>query len=854
MKIRILFFSLFLLLIVQSSFGQNSISLSGKWKVVWSGGQVFSKEASTFIHSDPLIDSARYVAVDVPMDLNLAMQKRGMLNDINFGTNTFPAYWVAEQYWKYYRHIIAPKEALNKTVWLVFDQLDYNATILLNGEVVGTHKNVYTPCRINVTGKLKEGSNLLTVAVESGLYDVADKEGSVYTNEMTSLVSKRQWLRKPQYQFGWDSSPKLINVGITGDVRLEWNEVARLDQIVTYTKMSDDLSSAELTIRPFIEGLTDNANLTVEATLLETNQKIMVQEPMTKTLRPFELKLKVEHPKLWWPAGYGAQNQYTIKVEIKNNGKLIDSGTRRFGFRKMEVDKSAHPVAGNYFTVKINNQKIFVKGADWVPSDLIFSSVTRERLEKSIDMAVSANFNFFRIWGGGHYVGNDFLDLCDEKGIMVWHDFPFACVEYPADNVDFYYSVKAEVTWAVREFAHHPSLIIWCGNNENELFTEGFTYQGKVVPDYVFYHYLFPNIIKAENPEMFYWPSSPFSENNETPNSPFTGDQHPWSVSLNFMGSDGPNFYGYRQNVDRFPTEGGFLGASSPATLRQFLLKDEQYVRSTSWDHHDNTFWNEQNITYWFDKSYAQMSFDNYVFASSLLQAEALSEYISNYHRRMFSSSSAIFWMYKDGWPASRSWTIVDYYNRKKLAYHTVRRAFAQVNVVIAEDGNKINVYGINDGLSEWKGKLQYGIFKNKGGYLINDNKEVSLPANASTVIASFDKSVYEKAGYTTNGAFAVLRNLDNLPVSQYKMLMAKFKDIVFEKPQISIEQKNGYAILTSPVFVWGVCLDINGESSIKDNCFDLLPGIPYYVKLNKGEKVSVKQTGSDLILGLKTK
>ena len=326
------------------------------------------------------------------------------------------------------------------------------------------------------------------------------------------------------------------------------------------------------------------------------------------------------------------------------------------------------------------------------------------------------------------------------------------------------------------------------------------------------------------------------------------------------LGSDGPDFYAYRHNVDRFPNEGGFLGASSPATLRQFLPKDEQYIRSVSWDHHDNevNFWGDKDITYrtiefWLGKSYTQLTFDEYAFASGLLQAEALTEYIANYHRRMFSSSSAIFWMYNDSWPVTHGWTIVDYYTRKKLAYHPVRRAFEPVSVVVAEEGDKINVYGINDRVTDWKGNLQYGIFETKGGYILNKNKEVTLPANASTVIASFEKSSYEKAGYSDHGAFAVLKNND-IPVSQYKLLMDKFKEIKLDKPQISISQKGGYAILISPVFVWGVCLDADGESSVNDNCFDLLPGIPYYVKLNQGEKVSVKQTGNDLMLKLKTK
>ncbi len=376
-----------------------------------------------------------------------------------------------------------------------------------------------------------------------------------------------------------------------------------------------------------------------------------------------------------------------------------------------------------------------MKGGNWVPADMIYSSVDKKRLEKLVDLAVEANFNILRIWGGGHFAGNDLLDLCDEKGLVVWHDFLFACSEYPGDNVEFYNSVKEEVTWAVREFAHHPSLILWAGNNENELgtYSWGYVLSGKVVPDYILYHHLIPVIVKEENPYCLYWPSSPYSENYADPASPVTGDQHPWEVSL---GKDGLNFYAYRHYVDRFPNEGGFLGASSPATLRQFLPKDEQFVRSISWDHHDNlvNFWGDNDFTYkatefWLGKSYRQMSFDDYAVSSAMLQAEALIEYISNYHRRKFSSSSAIFWMYNDSWPVTHGWTIVDYYTRKKLAFHPVRRALAPISVVLAEEGNKINVYGVNDNQSAWDGKLQYGIFETKGGYVMNETKNVSIPA-----------------------------------------------------------------------------------------------------------------------------
>ncbi len=833
----------------------NQLSLNGKWKVVWNDGNKGINNLPGFLSFNPLLDTARYVDVDVPMDLNLAMQKKGLFGDINFGTNTLLAGWVARQYWQYYRTFEVSKEAMQKSSWMVFDQLDYNATIFVNGVLAGTHKNAYIPCRIDVTGKLKEGKNLIVVNVESGLWDVADKEGEAYMTDLSTILNKRHWLRKPQYQFAWDWNPNMINVGITGNVQLQWAETARIDQIVSFMSFNNDLSEAELTIRPFVQGLKDKSNITIEATLVETNQKITVQDTLSKTTRPFELKMNVEKPKLWWPAGQGEQSLYTLKISIKENDKIVDSEIRKIGFRKIEIDQPAHPVKGNCFTVKVNNRKVFLKGGNWVPADMIYSSVNKNRLRKLVDMAVDANFNMLRIWGGGHFAGNDLLDLCDEKGLLVWHDFLFACAQYPGDKLEFYNSVKREVTWAVREFAAHPSLFLWAGNNEIEgaVYWWAKTAQKKISPDYVLYHQLFPIIIKNENPSVFYWPSSPYSgKSSEEPGNPYSGDQHPWNVSL---GSDGPNFYAYRNYVDRFADEGGFLGASSPATIRQFLPKDQQFVRSVGWDHHDNlvNFWGNSNITYltteyWLGTAYTQMSLDDYLFASSLLQAEALTEYISNYHRRKYSSSAAIFWMYNDSWPVTHGWSIVDYYNRKKLSYHPVRRAFSPVTVVVAEDGNQINVYGINDNPLEWKGLLQYGIFNTSGGFVLNESKKVSIPANASTIIASFDKTTYEKAGFTKHGAFAVLKNND-IPVSQYKLLLCKFKEFGFQKPEIKIQQKGDYTIFTSPVFVWGACLDLNGEATVSDNCFDLLPGIPYYIRCKKGDKLNILKTGNSLMI-----
>jgi beta-mannosidase len=433
----------------------------------------------------------------------------------------------------------------------------------------------------------------------------------------------------------------------------------------------------------------------------------------------------------------------------------------------------------------------------------------------------------------------------------VWHDLLFACSKYPGDDKEFYDLVKHEVTWGVREFSPHPSLAVWCGNNENEVGTWGWGWDqyGKIMPDYGLYHLVIPVIIQQEDPSRPYWPSSPFSPGYINPNSPLVGDQHPWDVSL---GAAGPDFWAYRRYVDRFPNEGGVMGASSPATLRQFLPPKEQYIRSFSWDHHDNevNFWNYkpginyQLTEFWLGKKAEDLGFGKYVLASALIQAEGLNEYISNYRRRMFSTSSAVFWMYNDSWPATHGWTIVDYYLRKKMAYHPVRRAYQPVTTVVVQENDTVKVFAINDGPSDWQGTLRYGIFGLSGGLPKDENLSVNVPPNESVLLASFPAAQWKDRKVT--GAFGILEQ-SGKQVALYRLFTERFKDMAFSKPLVKIVRGKGTITLQADVFVWGACIDTDGEKDIPDNCFDLLPGIPYTIPWSGKEMPKVLFTGNEL-------
>lgn len=817
----------------------GAMSLNGTWELAW------TEDFPDFAFADDLPGRCVLPAA-VPASIHQVLMDAGMLDDPRVGMNSLRARWVEEQTWVYRRDFTVPDEAVDKPAWLVFDRLEYEAVVKLNGEIIGEHANAHRPARFDVTGKLRAGENRIVVRCDTGLVSAADKPGGEYRMTPQARLTKIHWHRKGQWQRGWDWQARLLNVGILGDVRLEWSDQPIIEQAQIYALPSDDLQTATLHAwftlnNPKAEPVSATLYLhTVEAAdAAQFGTELSISVPAG--ISRHEVTFTIENPRLWWPVGHGEPYLYGVVAAVIYGKDECLALNRRVGVRKVAVDQSPHPETGKHFILKINDRPIFCKGGNWVPADMLYSTVTAERYQELAQLALDANFNLLRIWGGGIFADPALLDFCDANGILVWHDLLFACSKYPGDHPEFAAEVTREVTWAVREMAHHASLVVWCGNNEIE---EGdWNWSGqrdryRVAPHYALFHRDLPRIVTREDPGKFYWISSPYSPDYANPTDPTVGDQHPWGVSLQKPG--GADWWDYRKYVDRFPNEGGVLGCVSPATLREFLPENERYLFSPSWEHHDNPFAiNDsrpgslghayQTVQLWTGRDPLTMDWEEYAFASALLQAEGISEYITNYRRRMFSSASAVFWMYNDSWPATHSWTIVDYYRRKKLAFHPVRRAFAPITVVVAEDTDgKVRAYGINDTPIEWSGALQFGIFAvNQAAGEYEEPKPVTLPANASVELAVCDA---EAAGQnSSHGVFAVLRDLEGRTVAQRRLFLARFGDLTLEpEPSIELRHENGLLTLTSAVFAWGVCLDVDGERPLSDNGFDLLPGVPY--------------------------
>lgn len=815
---------------------------------MWSDGQ----RGGTSLHIKERYREDKWIDAIVPGEVHLDLMKAGIINEPTIGSNFLTSRWVEEYMW-YYRKVFAlSKEALNSTAWLVFEGLDYNAIIYLNGKEIAKHSNFFYPCRINVSEYLLEGENIVVVKLESGLYGVSEKTiqyNTINGDTEDHLLGKRIWVRKPANSYSWDWSPRYLNVGIYKPVYLEFANRVRVENFVVLSEVNETLNEGSFKARMFVEGLEETVDGVYTVEIGNIEKLFTCNVSVKNGMQMLEIEGIVENPKLWWPINQGEQNLYNFKACLYVDGKLISEKTQRIGFRRIIVNQSSHPECGNYFIIEINNRKIFAKGSNLVPSDIIYARIDSKRYETLVDRAMEANFNLLRVWGGGIYESDEFYELCDQKGIMVWQEFIFACATYPMFDKEWIDNVKKEVIYNIRRLASHASLVIWCGNNEVEM-----RYPNRsdnVITDHALYHRTLPIILKQEDPTRFYHPSSPYSSHTEDPNSDYIGDQHPWSV-----GFSNSNFYDYRKMICRFSNEGGIMGPTSIETMKACFDENQEYLHSFSGQLHDNFFesfgeeFSPDNVVkYWMDINPTKLSIEEYIFAGGVLQGEGLREYIDNFRRRMYDSAAAIFWMFNDIWPATRSWTIVDYYLNRTPSYYHVKRAFSPVSVVITNENGKVCVYGINEIQDEFIGELEYGIVTLSGDYIFDYRLNVSIRGNTSLCIAEFDELKWTEIGFENSCAFAKLTK-ENKIIASNRLFMKRIFEMNWLIADIDIKRDGEFVVFESKVFVWAVCIDLNGKEALYDNMFDLLPNQPYRIPWHCNEPLpKIIFNGNDFLL-----
>jgi beta-mannosidase len=820
----------------------QTLLLDGSWRIRPSD---FQRGRPAFAERVGSVDESRYVDANVPGSVHLDLMRAGLIADPRPGLNVLAARWVEEQVWSYRRVFDVPDPSAR--AWLVFDQIDGVGEVVLNGRKIASHANSFLPLRVEVTGMLRERDNVLAVHVESGLWHVADKpvHGWYHDNAKDQILHKRHWLRKVQSQTSWDWAPRLMNVGL-GSVRLEFTrDPIRLDRFAAISKLDDDLKRGSVVAKAWVENLTGAPiDVTLDASV--SGRSARVTASVKPGLHVVSTTIDVPGPALWWPVGHGAQTLHEVSATVAAGSVVLRAPTRCVGFRHVRVDQSKHPEEGNYFVLHVNHRPIFCKGANLVPADIIVAGIDAKRYDTLVDRAIEANFNLLRVWGGGLYEHDHFFDLCDQRGILVWQEFIYACSNYPLNDEAFLASATDEARHQLRRLSHHASLVIWCGNNEIETAIvnawPGMN-RGQVAPDYHFFHLTLPRICREEDGTRFYLPSSPFSPDGRNPGDHLAGDQHPWEIGFSDV-----DFRKYRQMKCRFPNEGGILGPTALPTMLECLAPGHEFVQSFSWQQHDNSVdsWAEPSYVdrltdFWLGMDCRKMSIEQYTYWGGLVQAEGLREYIDNFRRRMFDSASAVFWMYNDTWPATRSWTIVDYRLRRTPSFHPVRRAFAPIHVVLAEVDDEIVVFGINETQTPRKFHLRYGVFTLDGMYPRDLTVEVELKPNASTPIARMPRAVL--ADPKRMVAFAILMQ-DGREVARNRLILPLFAEMHWSSAKVGVKVDAGVAQFTCATFAFNVCIDQSGDET-SDNFFDVYPGIPTVMPWTKQTPPQVLWVGN---------
>ncbi|MBO4497721.1 MAG: glycoside hydrolase family 2 protein, partial [Lachnospiraceae bacterium] len=612
-------------------------------------------------------------------------------------------------------------------VILRFNGLDTIADITLNGHNLGSVNNMHRTWEYSVKKLLKgpdsrekDGSERVgmseTDCAEKNSEGLAKNELKIVFKSPVNYIAEQYKadpgilgtedamrgfpkIRKAHYMFGWDWGPRIPDAGIWKSVELLKVKKARLTRVYVHQEFTDDYSEAMLQIETSMEGCLREDTSKVFITVTDPDGKIIFDR-VGRTII-------IKNPRLWWPNGLGEQPLYTIKTELVDGDMILDKDTKRIGLRRLEVS-TAKDEYGSEFAQVINGVKFFAMGADYIPEDNILPRTGRARTFELLKQCADANFNSIRVWGGGLYPTDDFYDACDKLGLVVWQDFMFACANYRL-TPEFEENIKAELVCQIRRLAHHASLGLWCGNNEMEQFAGQGSWgaDDAIRADYLrMYEDIFPAIVKAEDPDRFYWPASPSCGGGfDDPNCPDRGDTHYWDV---WHGNK--PFTEYRKFFFRYLSEFGFQSFPSIRTVESFTIPEDRNVFSYVMEKHQrNAAANGKIMNYMEQTFLYPCNLDLFIYASQLMQAEAIRYGVEHFRRNRGRCMGTVYWQLNDCWPVA-SWSSIDYYGRWKALHYYARRFFAPLMISCEEEGLLSQSLNVNEEPFEVKKSIRLNV------------------------------------------------------------------------------------------------------------------------------------------------
>ncbi|RKT72607.1 beta-mannosidase [Saccharothrix variisporea] len=631
------------------------------------------------------------VPARIPGSAHLDLLAAGLIPDPYLDRTEADLAWAHRADWRFTLDFTAEAARPGERVDLAFDGLDTVAAVELNGVVLGSTANMHRSYRFDVRDHLREGVNQLVVTLRSALTFAEEQEASLGWRDR-AYGHPFNAIRKMACSFGWDWGPDLQTAGIWRPVRLERWDTARLAEVRPLVTVDDD-GTGRVEVHVTVDRASD-APVAVEATVDGRSETVVVEGDRAV------VTVLVPEVDLWWPAGYGDHPLYDLDVVLKA-GEPVDERHRRIGFRTITVDTTPDDI-GTPFTFVVNGEPIFAKGANWIPDDHFVTRITRDRLARRVDQAVAANMNLLRIWGGGIYESEDFYDVCDERGVLVWQDFPFACAAY-AEESPLWEEVEAEAREHVARLTSHASLALWNGNNEN---LWGFADWGW--PEQLqgrtwglrYYQELLPAIVAELDPTRPYAPGSPYSPGDLHPNLDTHGTRHEWEVWNRV------DYTHYRDFVPRFCSEFGFQGPPTWATLTQWIHDEPLSSTGPAFLLHQKAEDGNGKL----ERGLAPHlpvpeAFEDWHWATQLNQARAVAFGVEHFRSHWPRTAGAVVWQLNDCWPVT-SWAAIDSEERPKPLYYALRHAFApRLLTVQPRDGRDVLV-AVNDTDEVWTGEV----------------------------------------------------------------------------------------------------------------------------------------------------
>ncbi|WP_313200232.1 glycoside hydrolase family 2 protein [Rhizobium sp.] len=640
-------------------------------------------------------DSAHAASISIPGDIHTALKTAGLIPDPYIGRNENDVQWVAHQDWQIEKTFFIDDP--DGSWYLDITYLDTVAIVFVNDVPVLSADNCFRRYRPDVSSALKPGENTLRILFHSNIKAGAERQARqpfYLPFSKNCPIPDGNMLRKPQCHFGWDWNLAIAPLGLYGEISLKRLEIARIEHVVTEQRHHDD-SSVDLYVTVSFHADTQGV---IPIHLQFGEERLRLDCGMRPGENSITHVFHVENPKLWWPAGSGEQTLYSLIVDTPS-----ETVTRQIGLRTVELltDKDE---AGSRFAFRINGREIFCRGANWIPADALFSLTSPEKTEDLLQSAVDANMNMIRIWGGGFYEDEHFYDTCDRLGLMVWQDFQFACNIYPS-TPDFLENVEHEVEYQTKRLISHPSIVLWCGDNELVgallWYEETRKNRDRYLVSYDRLNHTIERAMKKAVPQAIWWPSSPASgylDYGDAWHADGSGDMHFWSVW-----HENKPFEHYRDVKPRFCSEFGFQSYTSLPVIHTYAEEKDLNIASPVMEHHQrNVGGNERIAATMFRNFRFPSGFANFVYLSQVQQGVAIKTAVDYWRSLKPHCMGALYWQLNDTWPVA-SWASLDYGGGWKVLHYMARRFFQPVAVaaIPSEDGSEIRFSLVNDTLED---------------------------------------------------------------------------------------------------------------------------------------------------------